>query len=122
MCFEKKKKSLEKEASRVQQATSLHIRTERETLASDIQELKQFEEKLTQIDRSNEEFQNILKSLASEYQKQQRNSERELVEAENEYKRNIESVYSEAADFEKSQDQAYKVRAPHSPKTTYASH
>ncbi len=108
-CFEKRKKSLEKDALKVKQATARHTQSEREIMALDVEEMKKFQAEITAVEKETDGLYINLKSLAADYQKAHKSSERELLEAENEFKRSLQTIYNEAAEFERAQEEAYKV-------------
>jgi pyridoxal/pyridoxine/pyridoxamine kinase len=109
MCFEKKKKSLEKEALKVKYATTKHIQAEREILASDMAEMKKMQAKICSIQKENEGMGSVLNAAMAEYQKQRKLIERELIEAQNEYTKNVQAILAETAEFEMAEDEAVKV-------------
>ena len=113
MCFEKKKKTLEKEAVKMKMLTARHIQTEREILASDMEEMKKIQSEIKSVLKENEGLNSALKAAAAEYQKQHQLIERELMEAENEYKRNLQAIFNEASEIERSEEEDFKVGQLH---------
>jgi hypothetical protein len=109
MCFEKRKKSLEKDALKVKQASSRHIQSEREIMALDVEEMNKIQAEIAAIDKETDGFYSNLKAMAADFQKAHKLSEREVNEAESEYKRSLQAIFNEAADLERAQEEAYKV-------------
>lgn len=94
-------------------ATTKHIQAEREILASDTAEMKKLQMEISTIQKENESLGSVLKAAMAEYQKQQKLIERELIEAQNDYKRNLQAILNEVSEIEKSEEEAYKVIIEH---------
>ncbi len=81
-------------------------------MALDVEEMNKSQAEIAAIEKETDGLYSNLKALAAEFQKAQKLSERELHEAESEYKRSLQAIYNEAAEVERAQEEAYKVLLP----------
>jgi hypothetical protein len=109
MCFEKRKKSVEKDAIKAKQVSLRHIQSEREIVALDVEEMSKPQAELAAVDKDVDGTSSNWKVAAVDFQKAQKVLERELNEAENELKRSLHAVYNETAELDRAQEEDYKV-------------
>jgi hypothetical protein len=109
MCFEKKKRSIEKEALKVQQMTANFVKKERESHSSDLEEIKRQQAHILQIERHTDGLQANLKAVIADFQRHQKSFERELQKAQEEQTRKLQEISDEATSLEKAFEDSYKV-------------
>ncbi len=93
----------------MKQESIKHAQSEREIMASDVEELKKPQAEISAIEKEIEGLYSNLKCLAVEFHKVQKSVERELVELESEYKRSLLAVNNDIEEVERAKDEAHKV-------------